>query len=91
MKLLSNKYRDRAIQPMDLAIWHIEHSARYPYPVFACSGRFLSWIESSSLDVYTLLAIVSVLFFYLLFRLCKICLCCYGYVVNLTSAKLKST
>ena len=75
MSLLSKKYRDRPMPPMDLAIWHIEHAARYPEAVLASPGRLLNWVVSSSLDVFIVILILILLVIYSLYCIYKIFRC----------------
>ncbi|RLU25670.1 hypothetical protein DMN91_001827 [Ooceraea biroi] len=56
MKQLSNEYRDRALPPLDLAIWNIEYAVRNPNGL-ASPVRSQSWMEKNLIDIYAILAL----------------------------------
>ncbi|RLU25700.1 hypothetical protein DMN91_001857 [Ooceraea biroi] len=56
MKRLSNEYRDRALPPLDLAIWNIEYAVRNPNGLVS-PVRSQSWMEKNLIDIYAILAL----------------------------------
>ncbi|XP_071579800.1 UDP-glucosyltransferase 2-like isoform X1 [Temnothorax nylanderi] len=55
MKQLSSEFRDRPIPPLDLAVWSVEYTVRYPNGTLATPLRSQSWVEQNLIDVYAFL------------------------------------
>ncbi|EZA54516.1 uncharacterized protein LOC113563642 [Ooceraea biroi] len=56
MKRLSSEYRDRALPPLDLAIWNIEYAVRNPNGS-ASPVRSQNWMEKNLIDIYAILVL----------------------------------
>ncbi|XP_011338875.2 UDP-glucuronosyltransferase 2B19 [Ooceraea biroi] len=83
MKRLSNEYRDRALPPLDLAIWNIEYAVRNPNGL-ASPVRSQSWMEKNLIDIYAILALSLIVTLSAVFFVMKIL---YNYLCKSTASK----
>ncbi|EZA47547.1 UDP-glucuronosyltransferase 2B1 [Ooceraea biroi] len=83
MKRLSNEYRDRALPPLDLAIWNIEYAVRNPNGL-ASPIRSQSWMEKNLIDIYAILALSLIVTLSAVFFVMKIL---YNYLCKSTASK----
>ncbi|KAM8709829.1 hypothetical protein ACLKA7_016606 [Drosophila subpalustris] len=71
MKLRSRRLRDTPVPPLELAVWWVEYLMRHPDPVHLHStAKELNYFQAHSLDVLAVLALIPLLIFYGLSRLC---------------------
>ncbi|XP_036139103.1 UDP-glycosyltransferase UGT5-like [Monomorium pharaonis] len=81
MKQLSTEFRDRPIPPLDLAIWSIEYSVRYPNGSLATPLRSQSWMEQNLIDVYAFLFFNIIIILLSVFFIIKILInFCFNYI-----------
>lgn len=89
-RLMSARYRDQPIRPLDLAKYWVEYVARHKgAPHIQSAGMDLSFLQYHGVDVFAVLATSVVLFSYLIWLACGT-LCCRRKPTHHLSTNVKS-
>lgn len=68
-KVVSARYRDQPMKPLETAIYWVEYVARHKgAPHMHSAGQDMGWISYHNVDVYAILSLAAFSLFYLLLK-----------------------